>query len=92
MNGHRRQLTFDRDPGEVLAGRTKSGALKVNPCVLAYGPGPEGRKCGDCVNLYQQGGVAGTYYKCALRLNTSGPGSDHRFRWPACARFEPRPS
>lgn len=79
----------DRDPGEVVVGRSKSGALTSNPCVAAYGPDPEGRQCKDCKHLFMQGGVAGRYYKCDLRVITGGPASDHRYRWPACARFVP---
>lgn len=82
----------DRDPGvvEEVVGRTKSGALASNPCVLFYGEGPEGRICFDCVHFFKQPGTAGTYYKCDLRRVTRGPASDHRARWPACARFEDR--
>lgn len=87
-----RQLTFgiDRDPGEVVVGRTKSGAPTSNPCLIAFGPGPDGKRCGSCSHLFAQGGVAGTYYKCDLRKNTGGPATDHRYRWPACARYEER--
>lgn len=90
MVAPRVQLTFgiDRDPGEVVIGHTKSGTPTSNPCVIAYGPGPGGKTCGDCAHLFMQGGVAGRYYKCGLRLNTGGPATDHRVRWPACAKFE----
>lgn len=90
MTEPHRQLIFgiDRDPGEVVVGRTKSGSPTSNPCVIAFGEGPQDKTCGSCRHLYRQGGVAGTYYKCDLRRNTSGPATDHRVRWPACARFE----
>lgn len=92
MTGPRVQLTFgvDRDPGEVVVGRSKSGTATSNPCVIAYGPGPEGVTCSGCAHLFAQGGVAGRYLKCDLRLITSGPATDHRSRWPACARYEAR--
>ncbi len=86
-----RRLVFghDRDVGvaEELVERGRGGAAKTNP-MLVLGPGPEGARCGSCAHLFRQGGVAGTYYKCELRRVTSGPGTDHRFRWPACARYE----
>lgn len=59
-----------------------------NPCVTVYGPDPEGRRCGDgCRNLYAKH-YHRTFYKCRLRGDTNGEGTDHRRRWPACARFE----
>ncbi len=66
----------------------RSGPLKANPMLVAYGPGPEGARCGTCVQFDVQGGVAGRYFKCRLRGITSGPGTDHRVRWPACGRYE----
>jgi hypothetical protein len=84
-----RRLVFgqDRDPGviEEIVGRTKSGTLTSNPCVIAYGPGPDGATCSDCVHLFR---VSGHYLKCDLRKNTSGPATDHRAGWQACARHE----
>jgi hypothetical protein len=58
-----------------------------NPCVGEYGFSKDrSKKCGECALLY---GVqkSKVYYKCRLRKATNGPGSDHRVRWPACARF-----
>lgn len=80
----------DLDPAviEANATRTKSGTLKRNPLLTMYGPGPEGARCGSCSHLFLVGGVAGRYWKCDLRRNTGGPGTDHRFRWPACGRYE----
>lgn len=63
----------------------------VNPCVQVYGPGPEGKQCQDC--RYLVGFCKGqVYYKCLLRRLTNSPASDHRVRWPACAKFEQRKS
>lgn len=91
VEGNRLMFGRDRDPGEVAVERSKSGTAKSNPCVVAFGPGPEGRTCGECSHLFARGDTAGRYYKCDLRVITGGPGSDHRVRWPACARFEERP-
>ncbi len=46
-----------------------------------------GETCGTCDQLRAQGGTAGVYYKCALRL-TRGAGTDTRLSWPACAAWE----
>ncbi len=48
---------------------------------------PDLGTCGDCAHSGRQGGVAGSYYKCALNL-TGGPATDIRISWPACNRFE----
>lgn len=60
----------------------------VNPCVRAFGKGPEGVKCKACRHLYWKV-YAKVYIKCALRPNTNGPGTDHRANWAACGKFEP---
>ena len=60
-----------------------------NPCVALYGPGPAGKRCKDCRLLYAKH-YSGTYYKCKLRTNTNGPGTDHRVNWPACGKFDER--
>jgi len=78
----------DRMPEEVTGLKSKSGTLKTNPCLAAFGLGVEGRRCGGCFHLYRVGGVAGRFYKCDLRRVTSGAATDHRVRWPACGRFE----
>lgn len=75
---------------QLRGGRTKMGTLTTNPMLALAGPGPEGRICRDCTHFFRQGGVAGTYYKCDLRRVTSGPATDHRVKWPACARFDER--
>jgi hypothetical protein len=62
-----------------------------NPCIALYGPGPAGQTCQGCQQLAAIA-VNKTFYKCRLRKNTRGPGSDHRMRWPACAKFEQRPT
>lgn len=82
----------DVDPAVIEANATKnkSGSLKRNPLLAVYGPGPDGAQCGTCSHFFQLGGVAGTYYKCDLRKVTSGPSSDHRVRWDACAKYEQR--
>ena len=94
MNGFQTRLVFgtDRDTGvaDELVESRKGGTRKSNPMLLAVGPGPEGKSCADCGHLFRVGGVAGRYYKCALRRVTSGPATDHRVNWPACARFAER--
>lgn len=90
--GAQQRLVFGRDriPDEIAVERSKTGATRTNPCIPAFGPGPEGATCGECSHLFRRADTAGRYYKCDLRAVTGGPGSDHRVRWPACARFEAR--
>lgn len=63
---------------------------RVNPCVQAYGLGPDGATCKTCRRLYRKH-FGKTYIKCDLRPNTRGPGSDHRVGYPACAKYEATP-
>jgi hypothetical protein len=48
----------DRMPEEVTGLKSKSGTLKTNPCLAAFGLGVEGRRCGGCFHLYRVGGVS----------------------------------
>lgn len=61
-----------------------------NPMRRAFGPGPEGTICRGCVFLVGKRWDK-TYWKCGLRQNTNGPGTDHRVRWKSCSKFEKRP-
>ena len=58
-----------------------------NPCVRAYGPGPQGATCKYCKHLYRKH-YSKTYIKCRLRDDTNGPGTDHKAGWSACAKYE----
>ena len=62
-------------------------AAMENPCIGTYGPDPMGRTCAYCSHLYARR-QSKTYWKCDLRKETHGPGSDHRKKWPACAKYE----
>ena len=79
----------DRMPEVYRGDKNNDGSLKTNP-MLVYGPGPLEADCGDCEHLFRVGGVAGRYYKCEERRITSGAATDHRVRWPTCAKFEVR--
>jgi hypothetical protein len=61
----------------------------VNPCLALYGPGPEGEICKDCAYLVGRC-LSKVIYKCCLRENTCSQKTDHRLRWPACAKFQKR--
>lgn len=54
-----------------------------------HGSGPEGKRCKHCAHIYRKE-FAKNYYKCDLRGDTNGPGTDHRVNWPACGKFEER--
>jgi hypothetical protein len=74
-------------PRDALTGTTPTGA-RGNPLVALYGPAPvAGARCGTCVHLLRVRHHDYTYAKCALRANTHGSATDHRVRWPACARY-----
>lgn len=59
----------------------------INPCVRLYGLDPEGRRCKECQLFIRKTGYRKIYFKCELRGDTNGPGTDHRANWPACGRF-----
>ena len=62
----------------------------ANPMVNAYGPGPKGKRCGDCVFI-RRFRYTRTYFKCAKRGITHGAATDHRLSWDACAKFTAPP-
>ena len=64
-----------------------TGKNKVNPCIAAFGKGPDGSRCKTCVHLFGKS-FAKTYYKCDLRKNSNGPATDHRVNFPACGKYE----
>ena len=68
----------------------KKFAVEPNPCVRLYGPDAMGRKCKQC-RLLRRKKMGKVYFKCALRGDTNGPGTDHRANWNACAKFVPAP-
>jgi hypothetical protein len=65
----------------------KNPRKNVNPCLILLGAGPTEFKCKHCVHFYRKR-YSKTYYKCELRGDTNGPGTDHRANWPTCMRFE----
>jgi len=63
-------------------------AHQENPCIAAYGRDPMGRTCKFCAHLYYKSYYPKRFYKCELRKDTNGRGTDHRVKWPACGRYE----
>lgn len=64
-----------------------SNDAQPNKCVHLFGPGPEGKRCKECQLFIRKTGYRKTYFKCELRGDTNGPGTDHRANWQACGRF-----
>lgn len=60
-----------------------------NPMVVKYGKGPEGEKCKNCEHLYFRQ-YNRRFYKCRLRGDTHGPGTDHQVGHHACSFFKER--
>ena len=80
---------FGYEVPEDDAGRnTFTRAAIGNPMVKAYGRYWEDNvRCKDCKHLFYKQ-YANRYYKCELRGDTGGAGTDHRKYWPACMKFE----
>lgn len=65
-------------------------SLEPNPCLRLHGADKMARKCKDCRLLMRKEIRSGkVFFKCTLRGNTNGPGTDHRANWTACAQFVP---
>jgi len=77
------------DYGYLMQFKGREVAIDPNPCRRLLGPGPAGVRCKTCKRLEVRQ-YANTYYKCQLRNNTSGPATDHRVNWFACAKYERR--
>jgi hypothetical protein len=69
-------------------------AFDVNPCVVLFGYGSEGKKCKTCRLLLKRTGRQGKHwYKCSLRRSCIDPhrmgaaSTDQRLSWNACAKY-----
>ena len=78
-----KQTTYENIFGELITVSNK----KANPLIRSFGKGPEGERCKNCKHLYYKS-YSKVYYKCDLRPDTNGPGTDHKVNWPACGKFE----
>ena len=72
---------------KLIFGQTPKREPQKNPQITAYGSGPEGKRCMDCIHLltFRQ---ARTWYKCAKRTNNHNPTTDHGKTWQACGAFK----
>jgi hypothetical protein len=53
-----------------------------------YGPGPEGKTCGECENCIRYSPTDRHYWKCRLYGISGGGSTDWRQKWPACGMFD----
>lgn len=60
----------------------------MNPMIRQFGTGPQGTYCKDCKHIISKH-HGNTYFKCELRGNTNGPGTDHRRSWQSCKKYLP---
>jgi len=82
------------DPAQQqwLFEQSKKQIGNPNPCVRMFGKDAMDRKCRDCRLLLRKVlRSSKVFFKCQLRGNTGGPGTDHRAGWDACKKFVPRP-
>lgn len=84
MQEIRTQLVF----GEITL-KEAERLNEPNPCVRLYGRDAYGRTCATCRHLHAHA-HGRRYYKCDLRKETCGPGTDHRVKWSACGKYERR--
>ncbi len=60
---------------------------KIEAMYRKFGPGPEGRTCGECTNCIRVMPTNRHYNKCRLYGDTAGEATDWRQKWPACGMF-----
>lgn len=73
-------------PPPVVGAKNKP--FVFNPCVKAFGEGPEGATCRSCCKLVAKSTKQlAKSFGCALRGTTTGSGSHHGASWPACAKY-----
>jgi hypothetical protein len=89
MKGH---LPLTEEQQEWLIKVAPAKRPKPNPCIAFFGPGPAGKICKDCLHLIRRVG-SGTrvWFKCEFNGPCRGVATDHKAKWPACARFEEVP-
>jgi hypothetical protein len=64
--------------------------VSTNPMVKAFGEYHiRDVKCKTCEHFIRKE-LSKTFFKCAFRGNTNGPGTDHRANWPACTKYQKR--
>ena len=80
----KKRLALTAEQAVWFHSQTENDA-NVNPMCRKHGI-QEGEICKDCKFIvYTE--CSKRYYKCKLRGITSGPGTDHRLKWPACRMF-----
>jgi hypothetical protein len=79
---------FGNESTSPLPLKNRSGSFNINPCLAAFGNGPDGEKCKNCVHLLKRSARNSTFYKCEKRKITSSVASDHRVNWSACGQFK----
>lgn len=72
--------------------RTQRNRLRIargfHPFGLRLLEAADGRTCGDCAHLRRKETPSRRmHFKCALRGDTNGPGTDARKGWPACEKW-----
>lgn len=71
---------------EIDTDEERKKLMKVNPMVKSCGKGPDEYKCKDCLHFIRKE-YSKTYFKCAYRGNTNGPGTDHKANYQTCGKF-----
>ena len=60
---------------------------KIEAMYRLYGPGPEGKTCGECANCIRYSPTDRRYWKCRLYGISGGESTDWRQKWPACGMY-----
>jgi hypothetical protein len=81
-----KHLISDEEIARLNANHAGKWQGDPNPMVRMFGP-LEGKTCKTCKKLFARR-MSKTWYKCEIRGDTHGPGTDHRVNWNACKQYE----
>lgn len=75
--------------------RTQRAAQRIARGIHPFGlklRTPAGETCGGCKHLHAvESNTRRAFFKCDLRGDSRGPGTDCRKKWPACEKWEAAP-
>ena len=95
MSKSRAQLFQEQTLREMETPAEESRSNNPNPMVRGCGfHDPKGERgetrCKTCRHCLRKRYRSYRGYRCRFRRDTNGPATDHRLKWPACAKYEPK--
>lgn len=85
---YRRNAMLDRGQHPTTKRPLLRSLPEAERIVKALAGVPADATCGDCRFCFTDGYHNRSFVKCGAVVQTHGPGSDTRKKWPACTKFE----